>query len=145
MAICDFYTDIDLQKVSSLVNARIQNITTTNRATLAGTLNTNHIGLLVFDIDLLQQFFWSGSVFIAGTGTTTTVSEDEMVYSKRVDFITESFLYKGEATVGSSEAATVWRIRKIVIGTDGDITETWASGSADFSQVWNNRLLLTYS
>lgn len=69
MAIRDYYTDIDLQKVSSLVNARIQNITTVNRATLAGTLNTAHIGLIVFDTDLLQQFYWSGSAFIAGTAT----------------------------------------------------------------------------
>lgn len=66
MATRDFYTDLDLQKVSSLVNARIQNITTTARGTLAGTLNTNHIGLIVFDTDLLQQFYWSGSAFIAG-------------------------------------------------------------------------------
>lgn len=66
MAIRDFYTDIDLQKVSSLVNARIQNITTVNRTTLAGTLNTAHIGLIVFDTDLLQQFYWSGSAFISG-------------------------------------------------------------------------------
>ena len=66
MATRDFYTDLDLQKVSSLVNTRIQNITTTARGTLAGTLNTNHIGLIVFDTDLLQQFYWSGSAFIAG-------------------------------------------------------------------------------
>lgn len=66
MAIRDFYTDIDLQKVSSLVNTRIQNITTANRTTLAGTLNTANVGLIVFDTDLLQQFYWSGSSFISG-------------------------------------------------------------------------------
>lgn len=69
MAIRDIYTDLDLQKVSSLVNTRIQNITTAARTTLAGTLNTNHIGLIVFDTDLLQQFYWSGSAFIAGVAS----------------------------------------------------------------------------
>lgn len=71
MAIRDYYTDIDLQKVSQLVNARIQNITTANRTTLAGTLNTTNIGLLVFDTDLLTQFYWSGSAFIAGVAPIT--------------------------------------------------------------------------
>lgn len=66
MAARDYYVDLDLQKVSSLMNARIQNITTTARGTLATTLNTAHIGLLVFDTDLLQQFYWSGSAFIVG-------------------------------------------------------------------------------
>lgn len=86
----------------------------------------------------------SNSVASTGTGTTTIVSEDEMVYSKRVDFITEGLLYKGEAVVGSSETDAVWRIRKIVIGVDGDVTETWADGSANFSQVWSTRSLATY-
>lgn len=66
MAIKQFLHDFDLAKVSQITNARIQNITTVNRTTLAGTLNTAHIGLLVFDTDLLTQFYWSGSAFTAG-------------------------------------------------------------------------------
>lgn len=66
MAIRDYYTDLDLQKVSQLVNTRIQNITTANRTILAGTLNTTNIGLIVFDTDLLQNFIWSGSAFVSG-------------------------------------------------------------------------------
>jgi len=73
------------------------------------------------------------------------ISEDEKVYSKRVDFVSDSLLYKGEAAVGSSESDSVWRIRKIEIFPDGDISETWANGTANNSHVWVNRLTYNYS
>ena len=68
-----------------------------------------------------------------------------MVYSKRIDFVTEDELYRGEAVVGSSENVAVWRIRKVVIAGDGDVTETWAGGTADFNKQWNLRTTYTYS
>jgi hypothetical protein len=73
------------------------------------------------------------------------VVEEDMMYSKRIDFISDNLLYRGEAAVGSLTSAESWRIRKIEVGVDGDITETWANGSASFSQIWDNRSLLTYS
>lgn len=76
-------------------------------------------------------------------GTVTT--EEAIVYSKRIDFINDNLLYRGEAEVGSSEASALWRIRKITIGIDGDIVETWASGSADFNKIWADRATYTYS
>lgn len=72
-------------------------------------------------------------------------SEEDTVYSKRVDFTSDTVLYKAEAAVGSSESAAVWRIRKIVFGNDNDVTETWASGSANFDKVWADRLTYTYT
>lgn len=71
-------------------------------------------------------------------------NEEDTMYAKRVDFISDSVLYKAEAAVGSLESAAVWRIRKIVLGTDGDVTETWASGNANFDKIWDNRASLTY-
>lgn len=71
--------------------------------------------------------------------------EEDMPYSKRVDFISDTELYKGEAVVGSSENASVWRVHKIVLGVDGDMTETWASGNANFDKVWADRAGLSYS
>lgn len=72
-------------------------------------------------------------------------SEENNLYSKRVDFITDTLLYKGEATVGSSEASPVWRIRRITIGNDSDVEEVWANGNADFDKIWANRVSLNYS
>ena len=82
---------------------------------------------------------------ILGPQGVAGISEDEIVYSKRIDFTTDSTLYKGEALVGSSEGSAAWRIRYIVIGNDGDVSETWASGNANFDKVWADRASLSYT
>lgn len=78
------------------------------------------------------------------TGASGLSAEDE-VYSKRVDFVGDDVIYKGEALVGSLVSDGVWRIRKITIGIDGDVTEVWANGLATFVHIWDNRLTYTYS
>ncbi len=72
------------------------------------------------------------------------VSEDEMVYSTRVDFVTDTLLYRAEAAVGSLNSAAAWRIRRITIGSDQDVTTEWAEGNADFDKIWNDRADLEY-
>lgn len=86
----------------------------------------------------------TSTVVLAGGIGPPGVSEEDIMYSKRIDFISDSELYRGEAAVGSAESSAVWRIRKIVIGNDGDVTETWASGTANFDKVWNDRVSFTY-
>lgn len=71
--------------------------------------------------------------------------EEEMVYSKRTDFLGDNLIYRGEAAVGSAESATAWRIRKIVLDLDGDVTETWATGTAAFDKAWTLRQTYVYS
>ena len=81
-----------------------------------------------------------------GAPGTPGISEDEMMYSKRVDNIDATLLYRGEAAAGSATSAAVWRIRKITIAAlDGDVTETWASGNTNFDKIWDDRLTLLYS
>ena len=75
----------------------------------------------------------------------TLPGDPEVPYSKRIDFITQNEIYRGEAQVGSSENSPLWRIRKIVISGDGDVTETWADGSSDFNKLWTSRLSYTYT
>ena len=70
--------------------------------------------------------------------------EDEIMYSKRVDFIDDSTLYRGEAVPGSAESAAVWRIRKITIALDNDVSETWAGGNDNFDKAWLDRESLIY-
>jgi len=70
--------------------------------------------------------------------------EDEIMYSKRVDFIDDSTLYRGEAVPGSSESESVWRIRKITIAADNDVVETWAGGNDNFDKAWVDRAGLSY-
>lgn len=71
-------------------------------------------------------------------------AEEDMVYAKRIDFISENVLYRGEAAVGTLETAMAWRIRKIVLGLDGDVAETWAGGTANFDKQWSLRATYTY-
>lgn len=65
------YHDLDLVKVSQLKQARIQNITTSDRTTLGGTLNSNHVGLLVYDTDLEILYLWDGTAWLAINTTIT--------------------------------------------------------------------------
>ncbi len=71
--------------------------------------------------------------------------EEEPMYSSRVDWIDDYTLYKGEAEPGTLESGAVWRIRKITIGLDDDVTTLWASGTDAFTQIWDDRLSLSYS
>lgn len=90
----------------------------------------------------------SATVLVAGSQGPPGppgLAEEDIVYSKRIDFINDNLLYKGEAAVGSSESNPVWRIRKIVVGADGDVTEVWAGGTADFTNSWINRASYIYS
>lgn len=79
-----------------------------------------------------------------GPAGAAGITEEDIMYSKRVDFVSDLELYRGEAVVGSSENAAVWRIRKVVLAEDGDVTETWAAGTAAFDKVWADRASLTY-
>lgn len=82
---------------------------------------------------------WQGPPGPAG------IAEEDVVYSKRIDFISDDVLYKGEAPVGSSESSPVWRVRRITVGVDGDVTEVWAGGSAEFVNAWTGRTGFSYS
>jgi hypothetical protein len=73
------------------------------------------------------------------------VSEEDQVYSKRLDVVSDLLMYKGEAAVGSTESAPVWRIRRITFAPEGDVTEQWAGGSAAFDKVWNDRASEVYA
>jgi len=67
-----------------------------------------------------------------------------MAYAKRVDFVGDTLIYRGEAPPGTADSVPAWRIRRITIGgDDGDVTEQWAAAAA-FTQVWADRLSLDY-
>jgi hypothetical protein len=74
----------------------------------------------------------------------SSTSEEDMPYAKRVDFVTDSLIYKGEAPVGSYDSDPVWRIHRLVLSADGDLVETWASGDASFSYSWTDRSTYPY-
>jgi hypothetical protein len=72
------------------------------------------------------------------------IAEEDMVYAKRIDFLDENTIYRGEAPVGTSDNAPNWRIRLVSIAGDGDVSEQWASGTAAFDKIWADRASYTY-
>jgi len=86
-------------------------------------------------------------VVTAGIQGAPGISEDEIMYAKRVDFVTDVLTYRGEAPVGTLDTEASWRIRKIIFdaGDGDDIEETWADGNAQFDNIWDDRAGLSYS
>jgi hypothetical protein len=67
----------------------------------------------------------------------------EVQYNKLIDQV-GTFYYIGEALPGTGEAEATWRIKRIEeVGEDYNIL--WASGTANFDKIWDDRLTLTYS
>jgi hypothetical protein len=75
---------------------------------------------------------------------TNIQSDDTMPLSKRIDFVSENLIYKGESNPGTVDSASGWRIHRLVIAPDGDVTETWAEGNANMDKVWDNRATYTF-
>ena len=81
-------------------------------------------------------------------GAITVTVPPPQEYSTRVDEETTNLIYVGEALPGSSETDPVWRIQKVVTtgsGAGSTAQIYWAGGTTDFTSIWANRLLLTYS
>ena len=72
-------------------------------------------------------------------------NSEEVPLMKRIDFINDNLLYKGFAEPGVLPSSPSWRIIRITIGNDGDVTEEYADGNANYDNVWNNRTILSYS
>lgn len=86
----------------------------------------------------------AGGVVGSSNSSTGTIQEEDM-YSELIDFYTQDDFYKGQAQPGSSSAASVWRIKRVITSVDGDVQVLWADGTADFTKSWDNRTSYTYS
>jgi hypothetical protein len=73
--------------------------------------------------------------------------EDVMppVYATRTDFVSASLAYVGEALPGTLDSAPAWRIKRLTIAADDDVTTEWADGNASFDNAWSDRASLSYS
>ena len=54
-------------------------------------------------------------------------------------------IYRGTANPGTLTSAASWRIERITIATDGDVTIVHADGNDNFDNIWDNRAGLSYS
>lgn len=79
---------------------------------------------------------WGDLVDLAGASA--------VAYAKQVDMIDDTHWYIGEAAPGSTTNLPVWRINYNVLNAEGDLSRTWAD-TANFSQIWDDRLSLAYT
>lgn len=86
------------------------------------------------------------TVGVQGPTGATGTTEEEVAYAKRIDFESDStIVYKGEAQPGAVDSAAVWRIHRLVLNSEFDVVQTWADGDANFDNIWDDRLSLSYS
>lgn len=58
------YSDLDFFTVGQLLNARKHNVTGAQRTTLGGSLDTDHIGVFVWDTDDNRGYTWDGTQWV---------------------------------------------------------------------------------
>lgn len=62
----------------------------------------------------------------------------------RLDEVSDTVMYIGEAAFGQNESNPVWRIKKVItVGTV--LSVLWADGDDRFDNIWADRLTLTYN
>jgi hypothetical protein len=71
------------------------------------------------------------------------VQTSEPEYTSRIEDL-ETIIYIGKAVTGSSEASSIWSIKRISFSGANTIT-LWAGGSSSFTNAWSNRASLSYS
>lgn len=78
------------------------------------------------------------------TGPAGPAGGESVPYATRVDEVSGGITYIGEADPGESASDATWRIKRLT-ETGPDIVIAWADGNANFDNVWNDRLGLSYS
>lgn len=107
-----------------------------NNQTVESTTQDNPVTINMPDVQ----------IYTAGIQGPPGVAEEDVAYAKRIDFEdNETVIYKGEADPGTLDSAGTWRIRRLTLNAESDVTEEWADGNADFDNVWSDHLTLTYS
>ena len=118
MATKQFYHNIDLVKVGQLLDARIKNVTSAEKSTLAAQLGSGNKGLVIYDTDVSEMAIWDGVTF-------RQVSSD----------ITGDVIFRGVINPSNSNSSSVEAVNgnQYVADTAGTLTKTGVtfSPSAD--------------
>ena len=109
MATKQFYHNIDLVKVGQLLDARIKNVTSAEKSTLAAQLGSGNKGLVIYDTDLSEMAIWDGVTF-------RQVSSD----------ITGDVIFRGVINPTNSNTGSVEAVNgnQYVADTAGTLTKT---------------------
>ena len=112
-----------------------------------GSVDTLQTGLadVVLDVSAIQTALNTAQADITALALRVTALElATMQTAMQYDYIDATTSYRGEAVPGTATSAALWRVQRITI-TGDDLVIEWADGSSDFTQIWDDRLSLTYS
>lgn len=107
-----------------------------NKTAFVGGLNGSN-GLSAYEIAVRNGFVGTEVEWLASLGSA------QVELAQIVDEASSTVTYIGKAQPGSAENAAVWQIKKITISGTETIT-TYADGDADYNNVWDDRLSLSY-
>ena len=119
--------------------AQVSNSATANNPDLPVRSDPDADGNLrqVFRLDVGTG---TGEALVSGGSPLPTETK---LYAVRLDEVSTTLNYVGEAVPGTADGAAAWRIKKIDM-TSG-VVLTWADGNTNFDNIWSNRAGLTYS
>lgn len=129
----------------------VRNSQSVNRIVALNTFNTirtGHTNDVIVKTENIMNLLTVGTQGPVGpAGPAGLGGEEDMVYAKRFDFEDDgATVYEGNADPGTDDGDAFWRIKKTTfINEQDDATVEWADGNADFDNIWNNRLGLSYS
>lgn len=111
---------------------------------LPGSAETDPTGIAV-----LQGGQWVNLSWQAFISAVSGAIDMGSILSRRIDFVGDTLIYRGEAAPGADETALVWRVKRIEFVTDGtgkqDIVEKWAGGDGANAYAWSDRAGLVYA
>ena len=134
----------DLALNAGVLDVKVTSTSGEGSSSFSDSGGTPRSGLVDVDRHVQVDVLSSALPTAASTETTLeTISFGGFKFALRLDTVGDVD-YVGEATIGSTTSAAVWRIKK-VDNTGGDLILQWADGNASFDNIWDNRLSLTYS
>ena len=105
-------------------------------------------GIIPIDLTLDDVPATVDEISISASVQITTEDElpDRVVL---IDDVGGGVTYVGKGVPGSTQSAAVWQIQKIsegqLFGAGDDLQTAWADGNANFDNIWDNRLTLSYT
>lgn len=78
-----FYYDIDLQR-NSLLNAKLQNVSTAERTAMISSLNGDNAGMVVYDQDEKGIYIWDGNQWLATSTGGQDITNWDTAYERSI-------------------------------------------------------------
>lgn len=77
--------------------------------------------------------------------TTGRVKTEDAAETLRLEVVSSTIMYKGNASSPSLTSAAVWKLARFTLSSAGGIVIEYAGGVSTYTNVWDNRASASYS